>query len=810
MQQRFLSLLRERILIVKIKLQPQWEKVAPPHPLFKERSGRDLLYHQIRTPEALQAFDLVVNTYNTGAGKTRAALMYLLDPGMQKNRNVLVIAPTNALLEQHANDIRAFVEAEGLRYQVQTVTAEALSQLKPGYHLRKGELLYRLMENPREFSDDTSDLRRKPLIMVVNPDIFHYALFYQYQPMDQRNVFAAIVTEFTYIIIDEFHYYDSKQLVSFLFFFLLSKRWGYFEKAGRKVCLLSATPADELKHFLTRLFGEEGERWKLIAPENEPPESESYRRVPALAPLELEIVSDILPDWIRQHIGQLADWKKRGLDTAIISSSLRKVNEVYSVLARHGLEAGRITGPEPEEKRLAAIKKPFILATPTVDIGYNFDRQEKTPSRQPIDVILFDARFHDEAIQRLGRAGRVLGRDVTDYPSAAIAFLPEEAAQALRQYDGQEMSRPAFSALLRELPSLPAKHRLFRYVSVYGMIETFFPIALHTRREQADEREAQLAGLFEEMQRLLAPNSQRRLSSLRYGFEVFRDNEEFVQERKSNERWLPADHKLRRHLQRFGQWWDQTGEVNEDQSFEQAIARLKRGSMPRVERDLARFIHEQYYLTRALFSFRDAFSGPVANVYDPERLLSSEPVNSYDLFHILENYQYDLREARQFAQLAEEYPGSQHLLDPNAPVSLVLRGRREEKCELLLVLDFDGDEEVFKRLYTCRPVACAGFTLQTIERGESDGRPLQQALAEAIKKEYLPFLAVPESRSYLLIQVLRQAPFYSRRLRVTCRGTAVDYRAVFGSAAFHIDAEYGWYLRSRQRDEDERQRAIII
>ena len=792
---------------MKIRLQPHSEKLAPSHPLFKRSDGSSLLYHQIRTPEALQQFDLVVNTYNTGAGKTRASLMYLLDPSMQRNKNVLVIAPTNALLEQHANDIRAFVKAEGLRFQVETVTAESLSRLKPGYNLRKGELLYRLINNPREFSDDSADQSRKPLIMVVNPDIFHYALLYQYRPVDQRNVFATIVAAFTYIIIDEFHYYDSRQLVSFLFFFLLSKQWGYFEQAGRKICLLSATPTDALTQFLTTLFKD---RWTLIAPENEPLESENYQRVPALAPLEVEILSDALPEWIRQHTTQLANWKAWGLDTAIISSSLRTINEVYSQLQRHGLEAGRITGPEPEEKRLAAIKKPFILATPTVDIGYNFDRPEKTPKRQPIDVILFDARFHDEAIQRLGRAGRVLGREVTDYPGAAIAFLPEEAVQGLQQYDGQEMSRPDFSAILRALPELPAKHRLFRYISFYGMIEAFFPIALHNKREQVHDRQEQLEALFEEMRAVLAPHSRRKLGSLRWGFEVFQENEQFVQERKKNQRWLPSnDYTLRKHLQRFSQWWDQTGEVSESQSFEKEIALLKRGSSP-LARWLSSFIHEQYYLTKALFSFRDAFSGPAANVYDPGRLLSSEPINSYDLFHILENYRFDLLEARQFEQLARDYPECAHLLDPNAPVSLRLKDRREEKYRLRLLLEFEGEAQVFEKLYTCRPVACAGFILQTIEPGASEGQPLPQALAEAIKQDYLPCIAVRESASYRLTRVLRHAPFYSRQMQVTCQGKTVDYRVVFGSAAFHVDAEYGWYLRAGQRDEEERQTAIII
>jgi CRISPR-associated endonuclease/helicase Cas3 len=88
-----------------LHLLPHAEKQAANNPLGLRKQP---LYHQMRTYEALSKYDLVMNTYNTGAGKTVASLLHLFrlkDTG----KNALFIAPTNALLSQHAADIQKFV-----------------------------------------------------------------------------------------------------------------------------------------------------------------------------------------------------------------------------------------------------------------------------------------------------------------------------------------------------------------------------------------------------------------------------------------------------------------------------------------------------------------------------------------------------------------------------------------------------------------------------------------------------------------------------------------------------------------------------
>ena len=157
---------------------------------------------------------------------------------IRDSSHVIFIAPTNELLHQHASDICSFVEEHSLPFHVVEISAAQLRKLAdPDVVDRQGERLTRLLRNPREFADqlglDLTEHCRHSLILVINPDLFYYAFYWQFAPADQRNLFQAMVTSFRYIVIDEFHYYNSKQLANFLVYIILSREFGYF-----KDCLL--------------------------------------------------------------------------------------------------------------------------------------------------------------------------------------------------------------------------------------------------------------------------------------------------------------------------------------------------------------------------------------------------------------------------------------------------------------------------------------------------------------------------------------------------------------------------------------------
>ena len=108
---------------ITVTLNAGYEKISPTNPLGLKFTP---LYHQQRTYEALKTNELVINTYNTGTGKTHASLLRLFD---LKDENVLFIAPTNELIHQHANDIREFVDEHRLNFVVAEITGQKTSQM---------------------------------------------------------------------------------------------------------------------------------------------------------------------------------------------------------------------------------------------------------------------------------------------------------------------------------------------------------------------------------------------------------------------------------------------------------------------------------------------------------------------------------------------------------------------------------------------------------------------------------------------------------------------------------------------------------
>ena len=150
-------------------LEGQIERVAAHNPF--STLEHTPLYHQLRTFEALERSHLVVNTYNTGTGKTMAALLHLfrLSRLNGTRKNVLFIAPTNALIGQHAADIREFVRKNKLDFFVAEVNAAALRKMAND---RSGETLYRLITNPLTYYEwlglPANEHRKRPLVVVVS------------------------------------------------------------------------------------------------------------------------------------------------------------------------------------------------------------------------------------------------------------------------------------------------------------------------------------------------------------------------------------------------------------------------------------------------------------------------------------------------------------------------------------------------------------------------------------------------------------------------------------------------------------------
>lgn len=775
-----------------IHLTEHYEKLALPGsfpPLHND--SHPLLYHQMRTIEALYQAPLVVNSYATGTGKTRASLLHLFTLNGQRH-NVLFIAPTNALIRQHVEDIKRFVHEYNLSFRVIEVNAERLRTIGLSLAMpqRNGEKLHRLISNPLEFAADLGidprDTQPFPLIMVVNPDIFHYMLFFRYGPHDQRNLFEHALAGFGYIVVDEFHYYDYKQLVSFLAFLNFWEEWGYFAE-GRRVCLLSATPNAQIETYLSRLLGD---HWQHISPDNEPPESANHPKIQTLSALNLEISDTALREWVITQHTRLISWLTEGLDGAIISNSLARINVVYDQLAN--LDVCRVTGPEPPERREQALRHKLILATPVVDIGYNFDRQKK---RQNIDFVILEGRYSDDIVQRIGRAGRVLGKLEQHHLSQAVALVNEEVARSLRAYDGATLDRRAFRELLGTIPELPPKHQLEDYIRVHGITEAFYPLYKAGAMLLPDEKDVEVDALYERIRSVFAPQSQTRTKALTGFFAAFNAREQWVNANHT-ERWSVDGWHGKTLVANMASWITQlqmTSGKRPVVNLEQARSVL---SDRRKRAGLEEFITSQYYLTRSLFAFRDSFNGPEVVLYDPHRLFSSQEHSCYDLLHLVANYHLHLFTSRdEYVKICGE-PGMK------GDLYVRLQSRRETTLQIEFRLEReDTTQQQFENRFCRCPVALNRLRLVARVR-HGDLHPLQEEFTEAIREIYIPLLILPNQDEGALRATLRGTPIIARRLSVVFEDANIgEYQIVVGSATWHADAALRRHFKFRERQE---------
>lgn len=769
-----------------VQLLPHSEKLAISNPFPIKATGANLLYHQWRTYYALQDHSLVVNTYNTGTGKTRAALLRLFDPE-SRGKNMLFIAPTNELIAQHAKDIKKFLQDADLDYHVIPVDAKELRALPTQHDFeRVGEKLNRLLQNPREYGFEG----QKPLVIVTNPDIFYYALYFSaYNPHDRRNLFEQFVLRFDYVVIDEFHYYAPKQLAMFLFYFVLCREWGYF-KDGRKICLLSATPEPEVIEYLNRIF--DSSELALISPANEPSDSASLATTRALAPLTLEIQRTPLDEYINlsETQMQLRDWVvNQQLDGALISSALWRINLAHQALKSSlGAKMARITGAEKTQQRRNAPLFPLVLATPTVDIGYNFDKPNKT--RQPVDFVIFDARTRDQFLQRLGRTGRVLGRSQFDAPSYAVGLVNvnDDGWSALKALDGQTLDRHSFAESIQN--TIPPRRDLYSYMQSYGMLELFRPLFNLKRMLRPDLHEW-LEKLFEGVRNIFAPdNSRWHFGSIEGVMRRFEKLEKIV--RHDEDKWLGD------FLQEYIDWHKQTATSEQFSDLQKKLA-----TSPHIRQQIRNWAEEQYWQVESLFSFRESLETPTACVFDPKHLLADSDITLYDALHVATNYEVDwFLDEQDFSNKTGQIP-------EKAVVYAQIRGHRSAR--LRFVFEYAAPDRMtrdrFEEIYCRRPVMLKGLRLRAELPNGNGTFPLNVRIRRAFEDIFVPTFVVQDKTlaSAQMYLHLRDTNIFPRLFKVSFPdGTESDYLAIIGNAAFVVDAELQKIFWALERKEDHK------
>ncbi|NJL05807.1 MAG: hypothetical protein HC911_13055 [Chloroflexaceae bacterium] len=480
-----------------------------------------------------------------------------------------------------------------------------------------------------------------------------------------------------------------------------------------------------------------------------------------------------------------------------------QINQIAATLRHY--DPVRITGPEDaiERQRVALL----TLATPTVDIGYNFGRPGKL--RQSVDRLVCDARFRDDLLQRIGRAGRVLGRATSDVPSEAWVLLDEDVVADLRPYAGQTRSRLEWNAIIDDLDQqrFPARHQLDAYIRTHALLEVMYPI--FKAAQMAEDRNAEMAEMFGIVRDIFAPGSSATLA--RYAVQIRTYERRRLWLRRSPaERWNLSDQREREgvaaDIAALRNWQAYEPGKQPERHASEFVERLEQiANAPRAQP--VREAVEQYVtgcvaLMDALLSFRDGAQGIAAAIYDPQGIFSSKLVNSYDLLHLLRAYDlewFDSAATFQRAAGADSPRGAQvwvavrGLLPPAA--------RRSIGFEWQAPAHIEGKRQ-FEAQYCRTVVPLHGLRLLLTERGSGRGFLLPEQVQELVQRQHLPALLVPDEGMVVhsLVRRLKLTSFIAHPLQVRLQlGGTYAYRVVLGTAAYHMEAELRGALHAHQR-----------
>jgi CRISPR-associated helicase Cas3 len=375
----------------------------------------------------------------------------------------MYVAPVNSLVSQLLDDIRCFLQEEGLerKYIVFPVMSRTLFMVKKrfkdeGEKFTNGDFLAMLFNNPAYLNPVVTSVIKEELgksgqeivdeernyIIVINPDILYHALFSDFYNRQKQNIHLALLNNVKYSIFDEFHYYDFFQLNAFISLVSAWKVLGKFDdckKLPMKACLLSATPNEKVENFMERA----GMKVAVIS-DKSGNKNGKWIEIPFLGPVTLHLHTKgkhqsfatqmIEKTDVREALESYLDEGKWGV---IICNSMNQANRIYhhyNKLLGDRYSFSRITGAVKASDREEAVNARCIITTSTVDIGFNFERiAEFSSKRQNIDFLFVDFFNHDELVQRIGRAGRVLGKEETEVSSNVHFFLDHGALVKARK-----------------------------------------------------------------------------------------------------------------------------------------------------------------------------------------------------------------------------------------------------------------------------------------------------------------------------------------------------------------------------------------
>ena len=755
---------------------------------LKKAPSSPYLYHQKRTLDELRSNSVVFNTYPTGAGKTIASLLYLKE---NINVDTLFIAPTNELLRQHSDDIKEFVKKNNLPHIVVKIDASVIEKLREGH--RKGATLYEVLSNPLQFRDELSIENieydgKRPVIVVVNPDIFYYCFYSLYGKNDKGNLMDIIIKKFNYIVIDEFHYYNSKQLANFLFFMILSKEFDYF-KYGRKMCILTATPDALVEQYLKR----GGIEYKIISNENESLESEAYEKLKTLTELDLYITNKTLD-------GVVCEMYKDNLlknDCVVISQSIYRVNKLKQQLINSGIsknDIGIITGAIKSDERKNAVAKQLIIATPTVDIGYNFKKDNK--ESQNIDIVITEANTCDQALQRLGRAGRILGKKVQSKRSKVVVCVTDVVYESFKEETG-EISRLELKELIKK--AMPERNIMRKYIETKGILELCFPLK-EIYRKMSYRNRSIIENLFDMVISVFAPKSKENFKSLLAKINKYNKQCIFINEynKSGDKKEVVQNIDNNLFIEFYKNYCLDEDEVIDESmldDFSQEDIKILKSD---VEQEIVHYINSEITKIKSLINFRGTDISKPALVFDKYYKFGQEHrLFVYDIFHLMRYYEIDWYENKKDFEKAAKIKLNDYEEEVNGidkiDIFVIVNGIKENAIEITWEYAFNGEQSAFDEKYTNKIEAINNLNLvgyEYINLGR-EGVAFPEKITKAFRESYIAIYTISQEpkEEYKIRKIIKNQPIFLQKLTVQFPESQKEYYIITGTNGISVDSE---------------------
>lgn len=305
-----------------------------------------------------------------------------------------------------------------------------------------------------------------------------------------------------------------------------------------------------------------------------------------------------------------------------------------------------------------------------------------------------------------------------------------------------------------------------------------------------------LESLFMTVRAVFAPDSSRSYASVLWYFKRMDAINAWLS-KTTNEKSVSEKGRLAGMMAEFLGWATQEV-VNKDDAGE-LLPQLEDKKYEGARQGFRIYCEMKQALHGAQFNFRDSFDGPVATIYDPQRLLSSSTVAEYDLIHIVQNYHFRLLDVELFQRLSGEAADKeaicvelQSIRSPRQIVTLTWRA-------LPKLGRWQWDEATFRRCFVSgEAVAIKGILLATDHKGE----PIPEELRAAIENQYIPALLIPAEKRGILLREIAQRPVYTRSLKVQVGRQELVFDIILGSNALLMAPVLWWMFQKDQRKEE--------